>query len=88
MKGISCYITCDNDEVTLWRDVAVLSVSTLIHPPCIHKYFYLCSWWTAVAWYLKNKLKSDQVSKKLVNMDLCSVNNCMTVDKLRVAEVD
>ena len=88
MKGRSCYTTHDNSEVTLCHAVVVAPVSTLTHPPCIHKYCKLHSRWTAVAWYLTDQLKSDQVSKKLVTVALCSMKICMTVDEVRTSEVD
>ena len=80
MKGRSCYTTRDNSEVTLWHSTFVVPVSHLTHPPCIHKYCDLISWWTAVAWYLMDQLKSDQVYKKLVTWTLCYVNSWMTVE--------
>ena len=88
MKGHSCYTNCDNAEVTLCYDVVVVPMSTQTHPPCIHKYCDFRSWWTAVTWYLIDQLKSDQVSKELVTLELCYVKIWMTVDKPRTAEVD
>ena len=88
MKGHSCYTTHNNAEVTLWHAVVVVPVSTYTRPPCIHKYCNFRSWWTAVAWYLEDQLKSDQDLKKLVTMALCSVKIWMTVDDPRIAEVD
>ena len=88
MKGHFCYKTCDNAEVTLWYDVVVVPVSKQTHPPCIHKYCDLHSWWTAVALYLIDQVKSDQVLKKLANIVLCSVKSWMTVDKPRKYQVD
>ena len=88
IKGRQCYTTCDNSEVTLWHTVVVVTVSTQTHPPCIHKYCDFCSWWTVVVWYLTNQLKSDQVLKKLVTMELCYVNIWMTVDEPRTANVE
>ena len=88
MMGCQCYTTSDNAEVTLWYAVVVVPVSTQTNPPCIHKYCDFRSWWTAVAWYLTDQLKSDQVLNKVVTMYLCSVNIWMTVDEPRTAEVD
>ena len=88
MKGNLCYTTRDNAEVTLRNDVAVVPVSTYTDQPCIHKYCDFQSWWTAVAWYLTDQVKSDQVLKKLAAMALCYMKIWMTVYKLRKAEVD
>ena len=41
------------------------TVSIYTHPPCMHKYCDFRSWWTAVAWYLTDQQKSDQVSRSL-----------------------
>ena len=42
----------------------------------------------AVAWYLTDQLKSDQVSKKLVTLALCYVKIWMTFEEPRKAELD
>ena len=42
----------------------------------------------AVAWYLTDQVKSDQVLKKLATLELCSGKIWMTVDELRTSEVD
>ena len=88
MNGRSCYTTCDNAEVTLRHAVVVVPVSTYTHQPFIHKYcnFHYCC--TAVAWYLIDQVKSDQVLKKLVTHVLCSVKSWVTVYEQRKAEVD
>ena len=88
MKGHSCYTTRDNSEVTLGNAVVVVTVSTYIHQPCIHKYIYFHYWWTVVTWYLMDEVNSDQVLKKLATLALCSVKIWMAVYKLRTAEVD
>ena len=88
MKGHSCYTTRDNSEVTLWHDVVIVPVSTETHTTCIHKYCDFCSWCTSVSWYLKDKMNSDQVLKKLVTLALCSVKSWMTVEEPRAVEAD
>ena len=88
MKGNLCYTTCDNSEVTLHHSVVIVPVSTYTHQLCIHKYCDLHYWWTAVAWYLTDRVKSDQLLKKLVTLVLCSVKSWMNVDKPSTAEVD
>ena len=88
MKGCSCYTNRDNAEVTLWHAVVIVPVSTSTHPPCIHKYCDFCSWWTAVAWYLTDQLKYDQVLKNLAALALCYVKSWMTVDETMTDEVD
>ena len=88
MKGHSCYTTCGNSEVTLRHDVVVVPVSTYTHKPCIHKYCDFHSWWTAVAWYLTDKVKSDQVLKNLATHALCYVKIWTTVEKPSTYELD
>ena len=88
MKGHLCYTTRDNAELTLWRAVAVVPVSNQTHQPCIHKYCDYHYWWTKVAWYLTDQVKSDQVFKNLATHALCYVKSCMNVDELRTAEAD
>ena len=88
MKGHLCYTTSDNAEVTLRHDVVVLPVSNLTHQACIHKYYNLHYWWTALAWYLTDQVKSDRVLNKLATHVLCSVNSWMTVEEQRKYEVD
>ena len=88
MKVHSCCTSCDNAELTLRHAVVVVPVTTYTHQPCIHKYCDFHSWWTAMAWYLTDQVKSDQVLKKLATLAFCSVKSWMTVDKPRIAEVD
>ena len=88
MKGHFCYKNRDNVEVTLWRAVVVVTVSTYTHQLCIHKYCDFHSWWTAVAWYLADQVNSNWVLKKLATHTLCYVKSWMTVDESRKAEVD
>ena len=88
MKGNLCYTTRYNAEVTLRHAVVIVPVSTYTHQPFIHKYCGFHSWLTAVAWYLMDQVKSDQVLKKLATLELCYVKIWMTVDKPRTAEVD
>ena len=88
MKGHLCYTTRDNTEVTLRHDVVVVPVSIYTHQLFIHKYCDLHSWWTEVAWYLMDRVNSDQVLKKLVTLPLCSVNRWMAFDKPRTAKMD
>ena len=88
IKGHSCYTTRDNDEVTLLHVVFVVPVPTYTHPPCIHKYCDFNSWWTAVAWYLTDQVKSERVLKKLATHELSYVKSWMTVDEPRTAELD
>ena len=80
-KGHSCYTTRYNAEVTLRHAFFVMPVSTKTHQPCIYKYCDLHYWWTAVAWYLKDQVKSNRVFKKLATNALCYVNIWMTIDK-------
>ena len=87
MKGRSCYITCDKSELTLRHDFVVVPVSNYTHQPCIHKYCNFHSWWTAVACYLTDQVKSDQILKKLATMALCSMKIWITVDKPRIDEM-
>ena len=42
----------------------------------------------AVAWYLKDQVKSDQVFNNLTDLALCNIKSWMTVDKPSTAEVD
>ena len=88
MKVQSCYTTRGNAEVILWHAVVVVPVSNQIHSPCIHKYCNFRSWWTAEAWNLMYRLKSDQALKKLVTMALCYVKIWMTVDELSTYKED
>ena len=88
MKGHSCYTTIDNAEVTLQYDVVLVTVSTQTHQPCIHKYCDFHSWWTAVAQYFTDQVKSDQVLKKLATLALCSMKIWITVDEPRTTGVD
>ena len=88
MKGFFCYTTRDNSEVILQHVVFVVPVSTYTLPPCIYKYCDFHYWWTAVAWYLMDQLKSHQLLNKLATMALCSVKIWMTVDKLKTSEAD
>ena len=83
-----CYTTRDNAEVTLWHAVVVVTVSTYTHQPCIHKYCNFHYWWTAVAWYLTDHVKSNRVLKKLATCELCYVKTWMTVDEPRTDELD
>ena len=88
MKGRQLYTTRDNDEVTLCHAVLIVQVSTQTHKLCTHKYCDFRSWWTAVAQYLTDQLKYDQVLKNLMTLALCSVEIWMTVDEQKTAEVD
>ena len=88
MNCHSCYKTCDNAKVTLQHAVDVVPVSVQTHEPCIHKYCDFQSCWTAVAGYLTNEVKSDQVLKNIATMQLCSVKIWINVDKPRKVEVD
>ena len=76
MKVHLCYITCDNSQVTL-RNVVV-----------VHKYCDFHYWWTAVAWYLTDQVKSDRVLKNLTTHALCYVKSWMAVDEPRTAVLD
>ena len=87
MKGHPCYTTRDNAEVTLWHSVVVVTVSNYKHQPCIHKYWDLNYWWMAVAWYLKDQVKSNWVFKNLATRVLCYVKIWMTVDQPSTAEL-
>ena len=80
MKGRPCYTNFDNSEVTLWSSVVVVPVSTQTHLPFIHRYCDFHYWWTVVAWYLTDQVKSDQVLKMLVTLALCSVKTWMTIE--------
>ena len=88
MKVHSCYTTHDNSEVTLQHAAVVEQVSTYKHQLCIHKYCDFHYWWTAVAWYLTDQVKSNKVLKKLETHALCYVKIWMTVDEPRTAELD
>ena len=88
MEGHSCYTTSDNAEVKLRHVVVVVSVSTQIHQPCIHKYCDFHYWWKVVAWYLTDQEKSDRVLKKLATHVLFQVKSWMTVDEPSTAELD
>ena len=88
MKGYLLYTTCDNDELTLRHAIVILPVSTYTHQPFIHKYCNFHYWWTAVAWYLMYKVKSDKVLKNLAARALCYVKIWMTVEKPMTAEVN
>ena len=87
MKGRLCYTTSDNAEVTLRHAVFILLVSAYTHQLCIHKYLDFQYWWTAVAWYLTDEVKSNRILKKLVTHVLFYVKSWMTVDKPRTAEL-
>ena len=88
MKGHLCYTTSDNAEATLQYADVVVPVYTYTHQSCIHKYCDFHSWWTAVTWYLTNQVKSSWVLKNFATHALCYVMSWMTVDELRIAEVD
>ena len=88
MKVRLCYTTRDNAEVTLRNDVVVVPVLTYTYQPFIHKYCDFRYWWAAVAWYLKDQVKSDRLFKKLATHALCYVKIWMTLDKPRTSEVD
>ena len=81
MKSHSCYTTRVNSEVTLRHAVVVVPLSTYTHQTSIHEYCDFHYWWTAMVWYLMDQVKSDQVSKKLATLVLCSTKSWMTVDK-------
>ena len=88
IKYRSCYTTSDNDEVILRHDVVVVLVSTETYQPCIHKYCDFRYWWTSVAWPLTDQVKSDQVLKNIVTLELCYVKSWINVEKPRTYEVD
>ena len=88
MKVHVCYTTRDNAEVTLRHVVVVVPLSTQTHQPCIHKYCDFHYWWTAVAWYLMDQVKSYRVLKKLTTHALCYVKIWMNVDELSTADMD
>ena len=88
MKGRLCYTTRDNSEVKLQHAVVVVPVSTQTHQPCMHKYCNFRSWWTDVAWYLTDKVKSERVLKKLATHALYYVKIWMSVDEPRTAKLD
>ena len=88
MKVHSCYTSRESYEVTLRHAVVLVTVSTLTHQPCVHIYCDFCFWWMALAWYLTDRVKSDQVLKNLATLVLCSVKIWINVDKPRTAEVD
>ena len=50
-----------------------MTVSTWTHQQCIHKYYNFHYWWTAVAWYLTDQVKSEWILKKLASHALCYV---------------
>ena len=83
MKGHSFYKTRDIDEVTLQHAVFVVPVSTYTHQPCIHIYSDFRYWWTVVAWYLMDQVKSDRLLKKLATRALCYVKRLMNINKPR-----
>ena len=80
MKVHLCYTTRDHAELTLRYTVVVVPVSNYIHKPCINKYGDFHSWRTAIAWYLKDQVKSEWVLKKLATHAFCYVKIWMTVD--------
>ena len=87
MKVHSCYTTRDNSEVTLQHVFVVVPVSTYTHQPCVHRYFYFHYWWTAVAWYLTDQVKSDRVLQNLATHAFCYIKIWMTVDEPRTSEL-
>ena len=88
IKVHSCYTTLDSSEVTLRHDVVVVLVSTYTHQSYIHKYCNLYSCWTAVAWYLTDQVKSNQVLKNFATLELFSVKSWIAVNKPRTDDVD
>ena len=88
MKVHLCYTTRNNSEVTLRHAAVVVPVSTETHQPCIHKYCDFHYWWTAVEWYLKDQVKSNQVLNNLATRAFYYVKIWMTVDEPRTSEVD
>ena len=88
MKDHLCHIPRDNANVTLWNAVVAVTVSTYTHQPCIHKYCDFHYWWTAMAWYLKDQVKSNWVLKKLETCAMCYLKIWITFDESMTAKLD
>ena len=88
INGHSCYTTREYSEITLNNSVVIFLVSNYTHQPCIHKYCDFHYWWTAVAWYLTDQVKSDRLLKKLATHALCYVKSWITVDEPMIDELE